>query len=577
MTEFVFTYGNFNKNIYDFKKDFNKIIKVKNYSIGVKIFDKFKDDNIFFENEKYIIVLDGVIFNKSELIKDEDSWLITVIKIYEDFGDSFFKKFRGSFSGLFYDKEKDKWVIFTDHIGSKSVFLYRAENEKYLIASKIVDVYGFLNLNGYQKYLDINSSYMLLSYGYMIQDSTLEKNIKKLLPGYYYKIEKGELSKHLYHKFSNKSNYNLNDEEIIENIDILFRQAIKRQFDKDIEYGYKHFVGLSGGLDSRMTSWVAHQMGYKNQLNYTFSQSNYLDQTIPQKVAADLNHEWIFKALDNGNFLKNVDKITAVTGGNSNYYGIAHGLSMYQWLDFSKLGVCHTGQLGDVILGTYSSESKHIKDFDFKSGANLPEYVSKIDFSEIDLDFENEEMFKFYQRGFSGINSGLQGIQKFTETHSPFYDVDFMNFALSIPVEKRYNHKIYFEWIEKKYSGVQKYIWEKTKTIPKKGAKNYKYIKIKNKKVDITRVHRIILKKMGFKKFLSEESRSMNPHDYWFKTNKELSIFFASYYNENLPLLDRYPILKADVQKMFNTKSVINMIQVISLLSALKIGKFNLN
>lgn len=574
MMEFIFAYGNFNKHIKSVREGFDNFINVKDYSIDLKTLDKFKDDNIFFENEKYIIVLNGVIFNKNELIENEDSWLITVIKIYESFGESFFEKLRGSFSGLFYDKEKDKWLIFTDHISSKSVFLFRAENEKYLFASKIIDVYNFLNLNDYPKHLDINSSYMLLSYGYMIQDSTLEKNIKKLLPGYYYKIEKGKFSKHLYHKFSNKSNYNLEDEEIIENIDILFRQAIKRQFDKDLEYGYKHFVGLSGGLDSRMTSLVAHQMGYTDQLNYTFSQSDYLDQTIPQKIAADLNHEWIFKALDNGNFLKDVDEITTITGGNSNYYGIAHGMSMYKWLDFSKLGVCHTGQLGDVILGTYSSKNKHIKSFDFKSGANLPEYVSKIDFSKIDLDFDNEEMFKFYQRGFSGINSGLQGIQKFTETHSPFYDVDFMNFALSIPVEKRYNHKIYFEWIEKKYPEVQKYIWEKTKTTPKKGAKNYKYIKIKNRKIDVTRIHRIILKKMGLKKFLSEESRSMNPHDYWFKTNKELFVFFKNYYNENLYLLDKHPVLKADVQKMFNMGSVIHMIHVISLLSALKTYEF---
>lgn len=41
-------------------------------------------------------------------------------------------------------------------------------------------------------------------------------------------------------------------EDAVELIDRYFRQAVKREFDKDKEYGYEHLVDLSGGLDSRM-------------------------------------------------------------------------------------------------------------------------------------------------------------------------------------------------------------------------------------------------------------------------------------------------------------------------------------
>ena len=63
---------------------------------------------------------------------------------------------------------------------------------------------------------------------------------------------------------------------------------MKRVFEKDLEYGYKHLVALSGGLDSRMTAWVGHNMGYTNMLNYTFSQTDYLDETVPKEITDTL-------------------------------------------------------------------------------------------------------------------------------------------------------------------------------------------------------------------------------------------------------------------------------------------------
>ena len=42
--------------------------------------------------------------------------------MYEQNGETFFDEFRGSFSGVLFDKKKDIKLIYTDHIGSKQVF-----------------------------------------------------------------------------------------------------------------------------------------------------------------------------------------------------------------------------------------------------------------------------------------------------------------------------------------------------------------------------------------------------------------------------------------------------------------------
>ena len=243
-------------------------------------------------------------------------------------GNGFFKKFRGSFCGAFYDKKEDKWIVFTDHIGSRALYYYK-KGEVYFISSEINEIYAFLKDNNLPYSLNIESAYNLLSYGYMLGDDTLCDDIHKIMPGNYLCIRDGSVEMINYYKLpKSKLDGNVDEDQIIEMLDIKFREAIRLQFEKDREYSYKHLVTLSGGLDSRMTSWVAHQMGYVDQLNLTFSQSDYLDETIAKKIAADLKHEWIFKALDNGTFLKDIDEISNISGGNTLYYGLAHSNSI---------------------------------------------------------------------------------------------------------------------------------------------------------------------------------------------------------------------------------------------------------
>lgn len=66
-------------------------------------------------------------------------------------------------------------------------------------------------------------------------------------------------------------------------MNLLFSNTVRLEFEKDVEYGYKHIVTLSGGLDSCITALLAHKLGYVNQLNFTFSQSDYLDEKILKK------------------------------------------------------------------------------------------------------------------------------------------------------------------------------------------------------------------------------------------------------------------------------------------------------
>jgi len=563
-------------DVVDNQKSTNKVIirdKVLNdLHIMQNTIDKFIDDKAFEENDHYFATIEGVILNTKELKEKYKVNTIfeMLITMYISNGDSFIEELRGSFSGLFYDKRKNKKIIFTDHIGSKQIFWSNADST-FIFGSEINYLIKYFKYKKWDYNLSEKSAYHLLTFGFMIEDNTIFKEFKKLFPGHYILVHNGKIEIKQYFILDNTPNYDQNEEEIISNIDLLFKKAVRRAFDKDVEYGYKHLVGLSGGLDSRMTTWVANSLGYgENIVNFTFSQSDYLDETVPKKIASDLHHEWIFKSLDNGTFLKTIDEVVKINSGGALYYGLAHSKSCLDLIDNSKFGIIHTGQLGDVVIGTFFSSLDDNKEYSLNDGAYSSMLLKKVMQEDVKNDYKNEEIFKFYTRGFTGANQGLLIAQQTNETYSPFYDVDFMSYCLTIPVKYRFRHKIYKKWILSKYPDAANYKWEKINgTI-----KDYSVV-IMGREVLLKtlpiKLFAFLLKKAGIKKDSIATKNHMNPLDYWYQTNQSLRNFMDEYYETNIVLLDGFVELKKDCEFLYSKGSNVEKNQVLTLLSVMKL------
>ena len=532
--------------------------------------DKFRNDKIFYDDERYLLVLDGVILNKEHLLNKQNylergnnnpNWVRYIIHEYEAKGESFFDVLRGSFSGILYDKQKDKAIAFTDHIGSK--FIYFVEYEGALFISSMIDeCYSFLKQNNISYSLSIDNAYVLLSYGYMLEDRTLCDRIHKIEPGCYLTFEHGILKPYHYCLLNNTPDRAITEKDAIEIYDNEFRRAIKLQFDKDDEYGYKHLVALSAGLDSRMVSWVAHDMGYTRQLNATFSQSGYWDETVPQQIAADLNHDWIFKSLDGGWWLENVDEITRVTGGNVTYYTLAHSTSLTSLINYQELGLIHSGQLGDAVFGTHCQYQPYV----LGKGAYSNNYLDRIKHIQI-KDYQNEEIGFLYTRGFNGANNGIINNYNNTEFISPWHDIDLLRRIVRIPLEKRYDHNLYFKWIAEKYPKAADYVWEK---IGIKFTRKFGIIPFAGHKVPIEQIPLKIMGRLGLIKVGTEGKKNMNPYGYYISTNKGLSEWVDNYINETIELVDDKE-LKSDIIEILHSNNSLEKIQAISLLSAIKL------
>lgn len=557
----------------------------KNYQIERRTINKFLQDKVFADSPDFIVITEGVILNRLELMKEYGaaSFIDCLLSMYKKLGDTFFNRFRGSFSGLLYDKQLDKWLIYTDHIGDKQVF-YSQLTDGLLFGTEMRFMVETLKANHLPITLNKTGAYLVLTHGFTIEDHTLVTEVKRVAPGHYLRYDISGLQEIQYHRFSNRPKQ-MTVEEAVEGIDSLFRQAVKRQFEKDREYGYQHITTLSGGLDSRMTVWVAHQLGYTEQLNTTFSQSNYLDFTIAQQIATDLKHEFLFKALDHGNFIKNLDNITPLTYGNTNFFGLAHGKSLYDLINFEPFGIMHTGMIGDAIVGTFFKTPEYKTEVKMGQGAYSLQLIERLSGYRFKYSYENEEIFCLYTRAFTGANEGMVGYQERTEAVSPFCDVDFLEFCYSIPLLLRYNHKIYFDWIFRKYPGAAEYVWEKKKAkIQPVQNKEFKYMQLFGRRVPAFNDKRFptwlkgsILRKLGLRKkgekpkTLTIPSKdNMNPLDYWYNENAELREFIKSYWTENKHHVPDYFLMK-DMEDLFSNGVVYDKLQILSALSAIKL------
>jgi len=554
----------------------NFIYDVKEFS-GVYVErntkNKFLNDKAFFETDKYIFLIEGVVFNIEDLkhTYHQTNWEHTLVSMYEQKGEAFFNDFRGTFNGFFYDKIEKVTIVFTDHIGDKPIYYYENDSE-FIFASEINAILMLLKKNAITYTLDKKGAYSLLTHGYMIEDLTPFNEIKRLKAGSYIKIQEHLFSVSRYHLLTNTPDESMKDQEIIDKMDYLFKQAIYRQTSKNKEYGYIDIAPLSAGLDSRMTTYALAEQS-KNILSVTYSQSNYLDETVPKAISSELKTHFLFKTLDNGLSLFYLDEMVQRTVGVVLYGGPAQVWDVFHLLDHSNIGVIHTGMLGDVVVGTFYKSLEKDKEVNIEDGVYSKFLIDRLKYVLKDYkieDYKNQEIFNFYNRGFNGANMGSPLIfQEFSESYSPFYDIDFLEFCLTIPMEKRWGNYIYDKWVIDKYPNASKHA-HNGRIIGKNKGKNFKLF---GKNVTIydllPRTIKFLSIKLGIRKNSMETKNHMNPFDYWYSTNYDLKNYMDDYYSDIINKVE-CQVLKKDLKNMYTNGNTTDKIQVLTFLSLIK-------
>lgn len=486
-----------------------------------RLLNKFPQDAVWVSDDEWTCFMDGYVYNKDAFMaaSAEGEWQHAFASSLRRDVKAHLQKLRGAFCGCAYDKAHRRMLLYTDQVSNKALYYY-VDGERWIVSNSVYFMVQVLRANGVPYHFNCTAARYMLSYGYMIDDSTPVAEIHRLLPGCYAVLEKGRVVVEKYYTIPVQEVHR-SEQEAVEQVDLAFREAVRREFEKDREYGYQHLVDLSGGLDSRMVSWVAHEMGYGDQLNIAYSRAGYLDDRISRQIACDLGHEYLFKPLDDALWLYDIDKRVRQNNGAALYSGITGGGRMLETLNPGRFGIEHTGMLGDVILSSY------YQDVNFSRGApryGYNQYSARVryDFDPKLLEqYRTQEEFVISTRGMLGMQSSYMIRQHYVETASPFMDVDFMDTVFSIPFAYRNRHHLYLRWIREKYAGAAEYGWEKW------GGVKPKESHLLQRRV---RTARRLAKQTLCRILNMENMDSMNPVDAWYTGSADLQRFYKAYF-----------------------------------------------
>lgn len=523
--------------------------------------DRFCNDQVYAAGDDGILISDGILLNLREL-KDSchTNSLIEVIQhLWQKKKARFFDSFIGPFSGAVYEQKTDLLTAYGNQTGDAPVFYYK-NHSCFIVSNDFNLIERLMKANRFERTLDETAAKYLLTFAYMLDERTLFQEVKRLLPGEYLTFSNDTLSIAPYHHFSFQP-LNISFSEAIELVDAGFRKAVERCFSKDEEYGCSaHLVDLSGGLDSRMTAWVAHDMGYQPSIYLNYCQFGSDELRCASRVADTLGGQLLYKQLDDASFLYEIDRLIDRNYGLSLCIGSTGNDQFLRILDRKQFGLEHTGQIGDAVLGTFGKEDTVL----CEASWNSLKYSRLVPFtppSELLEKFESYEEFSLYTRAFQGALASHMIRRHNMYIVAPFLDPDFIQLCESIPLAYRVNHKLYLAWIDAKYP----LAGQLPSTHIRSGQKAF-LLRCRNYAV---RKGGKILRRAGFIK-QGAVPNNMNPFDYWYETKPELRNYLETYYQETRPLLKGYPEIGQNVDLLHNSERTMDKLVALNLLAAVK-------
>ena len=408
-------------------------------------------------NQNTTFFFDGFVYNQDEICEREHNWESALLKLAKE--ESFPDKLRGGFCG-FWVKSKTTVKLFVDHTGNRALYYY-ANHGRIIISNRIEKIVLLLKLFNEKIGISESGIKCMLKYGSMRGCTTFVENIFRVEPGSVIEIDLSAIKKKAqnYYLINNTQTHEKKTNSMImEEMEYYFKRALNRQFSLDANNKKVSIVELTGGLDSRMTAMLAHDLGFTNQINLSFSVPNHLDAIISSEIANKLGNQFISTPI---NKTWDYDYKRALYLGNWSSVFLYYSPSVYAFDHLRELqtGMLHTGVLGDAIASTlYSSKREN---FSRPLGTENA-YTTKVSYEErTNTKYENKEQLSIQETGFLGVQSSYIAIQQFTEWSSPFVDVDFMNCLFSVPFEKRVDHRMYIQWITTYHPDYSQFGWEK--------------------------------------------------------------------------------------------------------------------
>jgi asparagine synthase (glutamine-hydrolysing) len=238
------------------------------------------------------IVFNGEIYNFRELRKELESRhnffsksdTEVVLRLFMEQREGCWKILNGMFAAALYDSESRELFLARDHAGIKPLYYY-ANDHCLVFASELKAIFATelvpreINISAITEYLRL---------GYFPGEWTPYRNIRKLKPGNYCKVNSDGIEIQKYwspRETLRERKTDVEPSQIEDALDCLLQSSVEAQMVSDVPVG----AFLSGGIDSSLIVALMSSLSKKRVQTFTvgFSRMGYYDEREHARQIAD--------------------------------------------------------------------------------------------------------------------------------------------------------------------------------------------------------------------------------------------------------------------------------------------------
>ena len=216
------------------------------------------------ENGKFLIFFNGEIYNYKELREEliakgfsfkTDSDTEVILHMYESEREKMLPRLRGMFTFCIYNTETKEVFIARDFFGIKPLYYLMQAGKIVAFSSEIKSFIGFPD---FKSEVNDNAVYNYLSFQYNPLTETFFKNVYKLPPAHYLRINvgTGEAEIKKYWSFEFEQQNKLDQKKTTEQIKETIKDSVKHHMIADVPVG----AFLSGGVDSSIIASLMQEI-----------------------------------------------------------------------------------------------------------------------------------------------------------------------------------------------------------------------------------------------------------------------------------------------------------------------------
>jgi len=225
-------------------------------------------------SQRVWITFNGEIYNFRELRRELESLghhfrsasdTEVVIAAYCQWGDDFLRRLEGMFALALYDGAQRRLLLARDRAGEKPLF-YRCAGGKLTFASELKALTADPD---FPRIIDVRALEFYLAYGYVPGTMCIFAGTNKLGQGEALSFDVGSGSVRTWRYWSLPEPSPVREQEgvLLEELDRLLEQSVRRQLVADVPVG----VLLSGGVDSSLVTAMAARVSSRRVKTFTIS------------------------------------------------------------------------------------------------------------------------------------------------------------------------------------------------------------------------------------------------------------------------------------------------------------------